>query len=166
MHRRRGLSRGRPKRGIDTSWLLPCESELGFALAWDHAARASARDRTMEPRETLVVRCSPVTLWPQCDPVPAALLARSRLVTDACGAPVLRDQIRIGRPGTARPMFALGSPNVVRAFLDHALPRAKLLRLRGCLKRATGLPDGGAGSGSSPGRWSPPRWRGGTRRPG
>jgi hypothetical protein len=31
---------------------------------------------------------------------------RSRLVADASGAPVLRDQGPIGRPGTARPMQA------------------------------------------------------------
>jgi hypothetical protein len=31
---------------------------------------------------------------------------RSRMVADACGAPVLRDQGPIGRPGTARPMQA------------------------------------------------------------
>ena len=31
---------------------------------------------------------------------------RSRPVADACGAPVLRDQGPIGRPGTARPMQA------------------------------------------------------------
>jgi hypothetical protein len=57
-----------------------------------------------------------------------------RLVADACATPVLRDQGPIGRPGTARPMFALGSPNVARGFLDHALPRARLLRLtsKGC----------------------------------
>jgi hypothetical protein len=50
---------------------------------------------------------------------------RSRPVADASGAPVLRDQGPIGRPGTARPMIALDHPNVVRAILDHALPRAK-----------------------------------------
>jgi hypothetical protein len=31
---------------------------------------------------------------------------RSRPVADACGAPVLRDQGPIGRPGTARPIQA------------------------------------------------------------
>jgi hypothetical protein len=34
--------------------------------------------------------------------------ARSHLVADASGAPVLRVQGPIGRPGTARPMLALG----------------------------------------------------------
>jgi hypothetical protein len=44
-----------------------------------------------------------------CGPGTYRLGFRSRLVGDACGAPVLRDQGSIGRPGTARPIQALTS---------------------------------------------------------
>jgi hypothetical protein len=35
-----------------------------------------------------------------------ATLGRSRPIADACGAPVLRGQGPIGRPGTTRPILA------------------------------------------------------------
>jgi hypothetical protein len=41
------------------------------------------------------------------DPARTELEFRSRPVADAFGAPVLRDQGPIGRPGTARPIYAL-----------------------------------------------------------
>jgi hypothetical protein len=45
----------------------------------------------------------------------------SRLVADACGAPVLRDQGPIGRPGTARPIKAWASqPTSTTAKADDA----------------------------------------------
>jgi hypothetical protein len=40
-------------------------------------------------------------MWPR--------LIRSRLIADAFGAPVLRDQGPIGRPGTPRPIIAAAS---------------------------------------------------------
>jgi hypothetical protein len=43
------------------------------------------------------------------DPARTEWSFRSRLVADAFGAPVLRDQGPIGRPGTARPMKALAT---------------------------------------------------------
>ena len=46
-----------------------------------------------------------VHLWPQCGQL-RLRLSRSRPVADASGAPVLRDQGPIGRPGTARPIKA------------------------------------------------------------
>jgi hypothetical protein len=45
---------------------------------------------------------------------------RSRLVADASGASVLRDQGPIGRPGTARPMKALATVLFVSG--PHWLP--------------------------------------------
>jgi hypothetical protein len=48
---------------------------------------------------SVVIRWRPVGLY-------GPGLVRSRPVADACGAPVLRDQGPIGRPGTARLMQA------------------------------------------------------------
>src|SRR5512132_3822670 len=46
---------------------------------------------------------------------------RSRLVADASGAPVLRDQDRSGRPGTARPIAP--TPYFVGGALGRSWPR-------------------------------------------
>src|SRR5918999_1946024 len=51
--------------------------------------------------------------WSRPATDPARTEARSGLVADASGAPVLRDQGSIGRPGTARPMQA--------STIDHQL---------------------------------------------
>src|SRR5918999_2162046 len=54
--------------------------------------------------------------WSRPATDPARTEARSGLVADASGAPVLRDQGPIGRPGTARPMQA--------STVDHLLAKS------------------------------------------
>jgi hypothetical protein len=92
------------------------QAEAGASLAW-----GSIRDMAAEPPQRLTAgdRDCPLLvagLWPRCGPARGLALAfRSRPVADASGAPVLRDQGPIGRPGTARPMQALTS--------DYLLPK-------------------------------------------
>jgi hypothetical protein len=53
---------------------------------------------------------------------------RSRPVADAFGAPVLRDQGPIGRPGTARSILALEYRELEEALSDcHQRPVAQLM---------------------------------------
>ena len=53
---------------------------------------------------------------------------RSRPVADAFGAPVLRDQGPIGRPGTARPMQGFGTNRILeQAVYD---PKVAYRRIR------------------------------------
>ena len=54
---------------------------------------------------------------------------RSRPVADASGAPVLRDQGPIGRPGTARPILALEHRELGK--LLRTAPYRLILQLEG-----------------------------------
>ena len=63
--------------------------------------------------------CRPVVAV-NADPARTEWSFRSRLVADAFGAPALRDQGPIGRPGTARPMKALATVLFVSG--PHWLP--------------------------------------------
>jgi hypothetical protein len=57
----------------------------------------------LAPMVTVRARWTPLPAGSACTHRTAGL--RSRLVADACGAPVLRGQGPIGRPGTARPSW-------------------------------------------------------------
>jgi hypothetical protein len=71
------------------------------------------------PVVTARVRCSPLPAGSACTYrlrvyLPCTGGFRSRPVAGASGAPVLRDQGPIGRPGTARPMQALPTDLLLR----------------------------------------------------
>ena len=60
---------------------------------------------------------------------------RSRPVADACGAPVLRDQGPIGRPGTARPMLNLDGSRLGAARREDDRYAVDVVTIRGSLSR-------------------------------
>jgi hypothetical protein len=106
-------------------WLLPCESELATAPAWDYASRASACSRTMDRERPWlsVARRSPVApMWPR-----AGYPAGS--VPSGCGR--LR---RSGppRPGTDRP----AGHGKVDASLDQSTPAPNASRAGSSLGEA------------------------------
>jgi hypothetical protein len=86
---------------------LPCESESSLVAACvaDLANRLACGD--VRPWVTVVVRSPPLARGPdvaQLSCRSGSASPRARPVADAFGAPVLRDQGPIGRPGTARPI--------------------------------------------------------------
>jgi hypothetical protein len=73
-------------------------------------------------------------MWPQCGPG----LVRSRLVADAFGAPVLRDQRPIGWPGTARPIQASSrTAGYLSVTCDPGTAHASLYIHRRCSSRGS-----------------------------
>jgi hypothetical protein len=73
-----------------------------------------------------------VTVRARCNPLPAGCACptvyrwlRPRSVADASGAPVLRDQGPIGRPGTARPIQAV---TLLYAIYGTAFPSRSIRR--------------------------------------